>query len=487
MSAFQICLFINYALCFFSIIGMIFVEHKKPIRVTAWSLVLIIFPFLGLLLYVLIGYGLGTKTKLLLKKRKLYNEKYNQDLQKQIQILNHIENNGLELGKYQDLVMLNLQNANSVFYQDNDVEFFNDGNVMLESLKQDLLSATKTINIMFYIFANDKTGKQIKDILVEKAKQGVKVKVLYDSIGSMHTHKRHFRKLKKAGGQIEEFFPAFLGLKLFNLRANYRNHRKIVVIDGKTAYMGGMNLRNDHMGQKKKVAPWRDLHIRVQGSACYSLQNIFISDWRLSNKIPEKNEHFLNNDYYAKHEFTGKTGMQIVSSGPTNHDNKNIEEMMIKMIMSAKKSIKIQTPYFVLDDEFKSALKLALLCGVKVDIIVPKKPDKRFVYYATLSHLKEIQEMGANVHLFHGFIHAKALMVDDEILTLGSCNIDIRSFALNFEVNAIIYGAENVKPFYDYFEADLKQSDKIGTQFFKKINLFKKLGMSISRLFSAIL
>ncbi len=487
MSPIQICLLINYILCLLSIIGMIFIEHKKPIRVTAWSLVLIIFPFLGLLLYVMIGYGLGTKTKLLMKKRKLYNEKYNEALQEQISHLNTLENKNENLGKYQDIVMLNLQNANSVFYSHNNITYFNDGNKMLESLKNDLLNATKTINIMFYIFANDKTGKQIKDILVEKAKQGVKVRVLYDSIGSLLTHKRHFRKLKKAGGKVEEFFPAFLGLKLLNFRANYRNHRKIVVIDGETAYMGGMNLRNDHMGKKKKVSPWRDLHIKIQGQAVYSLQNIFISDWRLSNKIPEKNEEFLNENYYSTKHIEGNTPMQIVSSGPTRNDNRNIEEMMIKMILTAKKSIKIETPYFVLDDEFKNALKIALLCGVKVDIIVPKKPDKYFVYFATLSYLKEIQQLGANIHLYHGFMHAKALMIDDEVLTMGSCNIDIRSFALNFEVNSIIYGEQNIMPFYQDFEEDKKSSDLIDAKFFKKLIIFKKLGMSISRLFSAIL
>lgn len=487
MSAFEICLLVNYILCFFSIIGMIFVEHKKPIRITAWSLVLIVFPFLGLLLYVMIGYGLGTKTKLLMKKRKLYNEKYNEALQKQIRELSIIENKNDGFVKYQDIIMLNLQNANSVFYAHNDITYFNDGNIMLESLKNDLINAKKTINVMFYIFANDKTGKQIKDILIEKANQGVKVRVLYDSVGSLLTHKRHFRKLKKAGGKIEEFFPAFLGLKLLNFRANYRNHRKIVVIDGETAYMGGMNLRNDHMGQKKKVAPWRDLHIKIKGQAVYSLQNIFISDWRLSNKVPEKNEEFLNEDYYSKKHFEGNTPIQIVSSGPTENDNRNIEEMMIKMVLSAKKSIKIETPYFVLDDEFKNALKIALLCGVKVDIIVPKKPDKYFVYFATLSYLKEIQQLGANVYLYHGFMHAKALMIDDEVLTMGSCNIDIRSFALNFEVNSIIYGEKNIAPFYQNFEEDKRSSDIVDVNYFKKLNIFKKLGMSISRLFSAIL
>ena len=485
MSPIQICLLINYIICFLSILGMIFVEHKKPIRVTAWSLVLIIFPFLGLLLYVMIGYGLGLRTKLLMRKRRLYNEQYEENLKAQIDLLNHDEQEREQ--KYSDLVLMNLKNANSVLSYDNKIEYFSSGTQMLEQLKKDLLKAKHTINIMFYIFANDKTGKQIKDILIQKAKEGVKVKLLYDAIGSLKTHKFQFRKLKKAGGEVEEFFPAFMGLKLLNFRANYRNHRKIVVIDGKMAYTGGMNLRNDHMGLKKKVSPWRDCHVKIEGSAVYSLQNIFISDWRISRKKPEKNNYFLNDNYFCPNIGCGNTPMQIVASGPTINDERNIEELMIKMIMSAKKSVKIQSPYFVLDDEFKNALKIALLCGVKVDIVVPKKPDKWFVYFATLSYLNEIQKMGANVYLYHGFIHTKALVVDDEVMTMGSCNMDIRSFALNFEVNSVIYGKEFIAPYLDNFDNDLLESDKIDKLYFKKLSLVKKLGMSVSRLFSAIL
>lgn len=485
MSPFQICLLINYIICLLSILGMIFIEHKKPIRITAWSLVLIVFPFLGLLLYILIGYGLGLRTKLLMRKRRLYNEQYERNLKSQIDLLNHNEQE--KEYKYSDLVLMNLKNADSIFSEDNKVEYFSSGAQMLEQLKKDLLSAKHTINILFYIFANDKTGKQIKDILIQKAKEGVKVKLLYDAIGSLKTHKYQFIKLKKAGGEVEEFFPAFMGLKILNFRANYRNHRKIVVIDGKIAYTGGMNLRNDHMGLKKRVSPWRDCHIKIEGSAVYSLQNIFISDWRISRKIPEKNNYFLNDDYFSSDIKKGNTPMQIVASGPTINDERKIEEMMIKMIMSAKKSIKIQSPYFVLDDELKNALKIALLCGIKVDIVVPKKPDKWFVYFATLSYLNEMQKMGANVYLYHGFIHTKALVVDDDVLTMGSCNMDIRSFALNFEVNSVIYGYEFIKPYLDNFDNDLLESDKIDKLYFKKLPIIKKLGMSISRLFSAIL
>lgn len=483
MTAFQICLLINYTLCFLSILGMIFIEHKKPIRITVWSLVLILVPFGGLLLYVLIGYGLGRRTRKLLKKRALYNNRYHESLQNQINVLSNKEKNE----KYKDFIMFNLKNSNSVLTEKNDVKFFTQGLDMLEGLKQDLLNAKKNINIMFYIFANDSTGKEIKEILTKKAQEGVKVRVLYDAIGSLTTHKWQFRKLIKAGGTVLEFFPAFMGLKLFNLRANYRNHRKIVVIDGKVGYMGGMNLRNDHMGKKKRVSPWKDCHVRIEGPAIYSLQNIFISDWRLSSKRPEPPKYFLNEDYFKENIACGNTPMQIVSSAPTEYEDRNIEEMMIKMIYSAKKSIKIQTPYFILDDQFKLALKMALLSGIKVEIMVPKKPDKQFVYSATLAYLKEVEKIGANIYLYNGFMHTKAMCVDSEILTLGSCNIDIRSFALNFEVNSVIYGENSCKQYVDIFKNDKVNSIKVDSQFFKKLSIFRKLMMSVMKLFSAIL
>lgn len=486
MSIFNICLLINYILCAFSILGMIFVEHKKPMRITVWSLVLIIFPFAGLLLYVLIGYGLGRRTRKMLKKRSLYNHRYHESLQNQIDDISNGKLNK-SLDSYKDLIMLNLKNSSSVLTTTNSVQYFSQGTDMLESLKQDLLNAKQTINIMFYIFANDATGKEIKDILIQKAKQGVKVKVLYDAIGSIRTSKYSFRKLKKAGGEILEFFPAFMGMKLFNIRANYRNHRKIVVIDGKVGYMGGMNLRNDHMGKKKKVSPWRDLHIKITGPAVYSLQNKFIDDWRVSCIKPQPQDYFLNEDYFAENIDSGNVAMQIVPSAPTEHDDRNIEELMIKMIYSSKKSIKIQTPYFILDDEFLMAIKMALLSGVNVEIMVPKKPDKQFVYSATLGHLKEVEALGAKIYLYHGFLHTKAVCVDDEVLTLGSCNIDIRSFALNFEINSVIYGIDACENYVKIFETDKLSSDQIDTNYFKSLCVIRKLSMSIMKLFSAIL
>lgn len=486
MSIFSICLISNYIVCLLFVIGMVFIEHKKPTRILVWSLAFILIPFVSLFVYVLVGYGLGGKTKRLLKKRQLFNKNYHEMLEKQVHL---IKNNKVsdEKIKYKELLTLNLKNAGALTSDDNKVEYYSTGNDFINQLKMDLLNAQKTINIMSYIFANDKTGKEIKNILIEKAKQGVKVNVLYDAIGSFFTRKRNFKELKKYGGEVQEFFPALMGIKLLNFKANYRNHRKIIVIDGKIGYMGGINIRNDHMGLKKRLSPWRDCHIKVEGSAVYSMQNIFISDFRLSSKKCRDEQYYLNENYFPKIEQKGDALMQIISSAPTESYEKNIEDMMIKMIYSAKKSIKIQTPYFILDDSFKMALKMALLSGVKVSIIIPKIPDKNIVYFATFAYIKEVMEMGAKVYLFDGFMHAKTLMVDDEILTVGSCNIDIRSFALNFEVNSVIYGNQNVLPVKNMFDENLKESFELKIEEFQKMSNIKKIGMSLAKIFSQIL
>lgn len=487
MSIFNILFIVNYSLSAFAVLGMVFFEHKKPIRITAWTLTLTIFPFVGLILYILIGYGLGTKTKRMLKKRALYNEKYEIHLIKQLEKFQQLgEKDNIEFTR-KDLILLNINNSGSIFSKHNKVDYFSSGTDMIEALKQDLLSAKKTINILFYIFANDSTGREIKNILTKKAKEGVKVKVLYDSVGSLFTSKSNFRKLIKAGGEVSIFFPPFMGIKLFNLKANYRNHRKIVVIDGEVGYTGGMNIRNDHMGKKKRLSPWRDCHIRIKGQSVHSLQNIFLSDWRISCRKNPPVDAFMGEEYYPNIVNEGNTSLQIVASGPTEDDDENIKEFMIKMIVTAKKLVRIQTPYFIPDEGFLSAVKLAILSGVDVEIMIPKMPDKRMVYYATLGHINEVQKLGAKVYLYHGFMHSKIICVDDDLVTVGSCNIDIRSFSLNFELNALLFGERDNEICQNIFENDLKECDAIDGEFFKKMKLYKKFLISICRLFSAIL
>lgn len=485
MRTYQFLLLINYVTCAMLILHMIFVSKKKPERIAAWTFFMFI-PFVGLLFYILIGGGLNYTVKRMISKKTISSAEYDGHIKKQIIEIKKDKNPKLYPKKFKDLILLNLNNCDSIFTTNNNIEYFLFGEPALEKIIEDIKNAQTSIHLQSYIFANDKVGKQVRNLLIEKAKQGVEVRVLYDAIGSLFTSKAFFKKLKKAGGLITQFFPPFLNIKLFNLQANYRNHRKILVIDGKIGYTGGLNFRDDHLGRKKSLSPWRDTHVRIIGDAVYTLQNIFLSDWRYSIGDKHKAEYYINEKYFPQNKVENKIGIQVLSSGPDN-TNESIKECMIKMIVSAKKKIRIQSPYFIPDDTFMGSLKLALLSGVEVEIMIPKKVDHWSVHFASMSYINDVIKMGAKVYIYNGFIHSKTLMIDDEILTLGSCNIDIRSFSLNFEDNIVIYDYKKVKEYSAIYNQDIEQCSVYNEQSRKSKNIFSKILTSICRLFSAIL
>ena len=488
MNVIDILLIINYALCIFAVLDMIFVSKKKPERIIAWTILLIV-PFLGIFIYGIIGAGLTMFDKRMIQRFELSSKRYNSHIKKQIQTLK--ENDELKLypAKYRDFILLNLNTADSIYSRKNNLQYFIDGESATKSLIEDIENAKSSIHLEFYIFANDKIGKRIRNILVEKAKQGVEIRLLYDAIGSIHTSKMMFKKLKKSGGESAQFFPPFLNIKLLNFKANYRNHRKICVIDGKIGYTGGFNIRDDHLGKVKHLSPWRDTTVRVVGDVVYSLQNIFLSDWRFATKDKSDAQKYLNKKYFPEIKFNDQSSnipMQVVASGP-NSSNEAIKVCIAKMITSAKKSIKIQTPYFIPDDTILGAIKLALLSGVEVVLMIPKKIDHWYVHYASLGYVNELLKFGLKVYVYNGFIHSKVVVCDNEIITVGSCNIDIRSFSLNFEDNLIIYDKVKTLEYIKHFQNDIENSTIYSEDECKKANFFSKLVVSFCRLFSAIL
>ena len=487
MSTLDILITINYGLCALIVLDMVFISKKKPERIIAWTIFLFI-PFVGLFVYLIIGSGLNRFSKRMIKKFELSSKSYNLHIKNQIKTLKESDELTLYPEQYRDLMLLNLNNADSIYSRNNTTKYYLDGNSALEDLKQDIKNATSSVHLEFYIFANDKTGKSLIKLLTQKAQQGVEVKVMYDAIGSLKTSKFAFRKLKKAGGKVVAFFPPFLNIKVLNFKANYRNHRKICVIDGKIAYTGGFNIRDDHMGLVKHLSPWRDTSIRIYGGAVHSLQNIFLSDWRFAVKDSSNPEAYFNDKYFPniKNENSENVAMQVVVSGP-NDVSQQIKQCMLKMIGSAKKSIKIQTPYFIPDDTYIGALQLALLSGVEVELMFPKKIDHWYVHYASLSHINDLLQYGLKVYIYNGFIHSKVLVVDDEVITLGSCNADIRSFALNFEDNVVIYDKAKAQEYSSYFENDKKSCLVYAEKERKSKNVFVKLLISFCRLFSALL
>lgn len=461
---------------------MVFLEKRKPENIIAWLSALTFLPIIGFLFYIVFGSGLSVRTRRMIKKKRISERDIIRNI-KGIQTLEEAKVDGI-LKDDQELVSL-CYSYGSYPLPGNDIKIYTNGSDKLADLKKDLLNAKKSINIEYYIFANDKTGNDIMKILCQKASEGVDVKLIYDSIGSRKAPRRFFKKLEDAGGQVGEFFPPFMHIRLINLKLNYRNHRKVVVVDGKIGYTGGINIRNDHLGLDKKLKPWRDTHIRVEGGGVYALQNIFLDDWRYCKNDNTPLRLYLENGYFPSPTIKGNATTQLVTSGPDSVVPK-ILETYVKMITNAKKRVYIQTPYFIPDDVFISALRIAVKSGIDVRIMVPKIPDKKTVYLATLSYLKEVAELGIKIYLYNGFLHSKTLLVDDNKLSIGTCNTDNRSFRLNFEDTVIIYSKELNKQHRDIFEDDIKHSRQVDLNYFKKKRWLTKILQAIMHLFSAI-
>ena len=471
----------HLGLNFILLISMIFLERKSLSSVISWITVLTVMPIVGFILYIVSGSGLSIRIKQMLAKYQLYEFEYDKAINE------YLATKEEEKSLSDDMGLIKCgYNYGSVLCPKTDIKIYTSGHEKIKALIQDLKNAKKSINIEYYIFADDETGKSVMNVLIEKAKAGLEVNLIYDSIGCLGAPRRFFRKLKKAGGHVAEFFPPFGNIRLINLKMNYRNHKKIVVIDGKVAYTGGINIRNDHMGMKKRVSPWRDTHLRIEGPGVYPLQTAFLNDWRYVKKEKLSSFEYIKKDFYPTPEKFGSAYMQVITSGP-NSPIQYIKETFIKMITNANNEILIQTPYFIPDESFMTALRIAIASGVKVKIMVPSKPDKKTIYMVTLSYLKDIAELGAEIYLYDGFLHSKTIVVDNNKLSVGTCNLDNRSFGLNFEDTVLIYDEKLTEEYKRYFENDLKSSVQVGLEYFYKKRWLTKFLQTIFRLFSPIL
>ena len=310
----------------------------------------------------------------------------------------------------------------------------------------------------------------------------MKVRLLYDDIGSKKTSPKFYQELRDAGGKVEVFFPSLF--RIINFRVNNRNHRKLVIIDGKIGYIGGFNVGDEYLGLDKKFGYWRDTHLRITGGAVNHIQGKFILDWhQAGNNKPGHWGEYL----FEEEKQTGNSPIQIVSSGPDS-ETEHLKNMYIKLILSAKKSVFIQTPYFIPDTSFMDACKIALLSGVDVRIMIPCKPDHPFVYWATWSYVGDLLDYGAKILLYeNGFLHAKTIVVDEEVACVGTMNIDSRSFRLNFEVSAIVYDEKIATKLYELFLKDIEVSSELTLERYEARSLLIKFKEGISRLLSPVL
>lgn len=459
-------------------------REKRDISATwAWLLVLLLLPGIGFVFYLFIGKKLT--------REKIFDIKSQENIgmpelvQAQKEMLADDEEllsakQATENAK--EMASLFLESDESILTKGNKVELFTDGAKKFDSLIEDISKAQHHIHMIYYIIHNDKIGNRILKALEERAAAGVDVLVIYDALGSRSLKPNFFKTLKKLGGKAEPFFGS--KLPIINLRFNYRNHRKIVIIDGKIGYTGGFNVGDEYLGEYKKFGYWRDTHLKIQGNAVLALQSRFLMDWNAA--VPKHKLEYEEN-YFPLIDKKGHSNIQIVSSGPDT-DLEQIKKGYIKMISMAKESVFIQTPYFVPDDSVLESIQIAVMSGIDVKIMIPNKPDHPFIYRATMYYAAAMVAVGAEVYIYdNGFLHAKTVVVDGDICSIGTANFDIRSFKLNFEVNAFIYDHQIAQQQQDFFYEDMKKSYLLTQELLDNQSKWLKFKQTFSRLFSPIL
>ena len=477
MNFFELYLLSSLITFIFSATILIF-EKKRPEKTLAWILVLLFLPPIGLVLYLFLGKNWKIKNKLNIDICHVLKQLINPIICKD------------NFKKYSSLMELLAMNSYSPIFTNNKITLFENGVETFNEMKKHLKNAKHHIHLEYYIVKNDSLGNEVKDILIAKAKEGVKVRFLIDKIGSIKLDKSYIKELRSAGVDLI-FYTYILApiFKFLNTQINYRNHRKITIIDGSIGFIGGMNIADDYLGLGK-LGNWEDSHIMVEGDFVLGLQSVFLDDFTATKKNCNEDNYLNENvlDYFNKPQINGNVTMQLIKSGP-NSEFPSILQSIIKMIFMAKKQINIITPYFIPTESIIDSLKIALLSGIKVNIIFPEQADHFIVNSASRTYLGELSKYGANIYFYDSksFIHSKVLTIDGEITNMGTANMDIRSFELNYEINTVIYNKEITSLFDTRFNYLMKSCRKLSFDYYDSLPLISKFKCSITRLFSALL
>lgn len=479
----------TYALILFYVLNVlivftiVFLEFQKASSSWAWILVLLLIPYIGFVLYFMLGRPIYrekifpySKAEKIAYQEKLFNTKLPFNILKDNDVLYHNKN----------LVELNYRSNQSFLLDYNAIDIITDGKEKFNLLFEDIKQAKHYIHIQYYILKKDTLGRALFDLLIKKLQEGVKVYLLYDDIGSRTLNQFTLKELIDAGAKTKSFFKAKLAI--INTRMNYRNHRKLVVIDGKIAYTGGFNVGDEYIGLNQKMGYWRDTHLRIQGQAVAALNFRFIDDWNSQVLKNQQNELIEMNDYlYVDNAIKNVLPMQIVTSGP-DEKIEQIKYAYLHMINRAEKYIYIQSPYFVPDESVMNALIMAILSGIDVRIMIPKKPDHMLVHWANYSYAGKLALLGAKIYQYaDGFLHAKTIIIDDEVSSVGTANFDNRSFSLNFEINTFIYDEKTTKQFKEIFLKDMKKSILLSKETYQSRSAIIKMKEAIAQLISPIL
>lgn len=459
----------------------VFYEKRDIASIWAWLLVLLLFPVVGFFIYAFLGRKISHNKIFDIRTQEAMGIDQIAGHQRTLlQNLPEAERNQYE--EQEAFLNLFLNNDEAAVTQKNTVRIFNNGPEKFDAMFEDIRNAKDHINIEYFSIFDDDLGNQLIDLLTQKAKEGVKVRVMFDQFGSHGLNKKMYKRLIDAGGDALSFLQTPWPI---TFRANFRLHRKLAVIDGQIGYIGGLNVGDEYVGKSKKFGNWRDTHTRIEGDAVLAIQARFFMDWNSTAKSDRKLE--FSDNYFPETKSEGDVAIQVVTSGP-DQDIQQIKQGYMRQIASARKSITIQTPYFIPDQGVMDMLTIAAMSGVKVRLMIPCMPDHPFVYRATEYYAQEMLDAGGEVYTYDkGFLHAKVVVIDGKVSSVGSANMDMRSFGLNFEGNAFMYNEEIAAQLDAFFEEDIKDSTLVDKAYFEQQSGWLKFKQKFSRLLSPIL
>lgn len=490
------------------IVFVLFFERAESSRRFVWLLILFFLPGAGGILYILLSGHFFTGSHRMKQMSAVTKGIFEPVLNEQRSYIfwNSERISSGVVKDYLPLIRMNLNSSDSLIVSTDTTEIYTDGKDFFEALCGELEKAEKTIFMEYFIFHEDKIGRRIMDILCRKAGEGVVVKLMYDDLGSLFTKTKFFRRLNAAGGQARPFFQIRVGLP-FTL--NYRNHRKLTLIDGKIAFTGGMNIGDEYANQsKKRHLNWRDTVVRMTGMSVLLMQGNFLMDWYFQDAWMDRAKTIEHARKYFPGELLGDVKeiivnegpalwrrlfssdaipTQIVTAGPNDMRKADIENALVKMIMSAHESVYLQTPYFTPDDEFSTALRIASYSGVRVEIIIPRDWDKWYMRDASYEFVREMMGDGIKFYLYPGFIHSKMMVVDGKVATIGTTNIDERSFNLHYEQNVFFYQEAFAAKCENIFVKDRGKCLPASEEYFHSKFILRRAVWSFCKLFSPLM
>lgn len=463
-----------YIYTIISTISVLLLENRNPVKSLSWVLVLLFLPVIGMFFYLLLGQDYRKK-KIISKKsiRQVTDRPISTfDIDKLDKSL--LDNDQINLLK------LLYKNSEAIGYTHNKIDVLSDGDSIFEALFETIAQAKNHIHVEFFIFDDDVISNRLRELLIRKASEGVRVRMIYDYWGSFYLSKKYLRSLKEAGVFVRPFLP-FRWKISRSSKINYRNHRKIVIVDGVVGFTGGLNVADRYIFGNR-LGKWRDTFVRIEGAAVHGLQLLFLIDWYFVER-----KLIVGPKYFPAPRKFEPNIVQIVNSGPDT-DWEAIMQGIASAVMMAKKYVYIHTPYYMPTEVVASCVQMSALSGVDVRLMIPTRSDSRFSDASTNSFLGQALEAGVRVYKYReGFLHSKAIVIDDSVSIVGSCNLDERSFVQNFEANAFIYEQKTALALKELFLKDLQKCEEITLQAWNNRSRTRKMLESLARLFSPIM